>query len=135
MTSESTRFLGQPNEIKPTEGAVGGEFWSHSIVQIDNAPMSALEWSEIKHEVRDDLLGGEVKESRIGLNALDRLEKDFAAIYPGFPENPAVLLDAGKEEVTKQVAGLRACGLLHSAENDVLNHIFRLLEAALVKAA
>ena len=23
--SESTRFLGQPNEIKPTEGAVGGE--------------------------------------------------------------------------------------------------------------
>ena len=23
MTSESTRFLGQPNEIKPTEGAVG----------------------------------------------------------------------------------------------------------------
>ena len=25
MTSESTRFLGQPNEIKPTEGAVGWE--------------------------------------------------------------------------------------------------------------
>src|ERR1039458_7667787 len=25
MTSESTRVLGQPNEIKPTEGAVGGE--------------------------------------------------------------------------------------------------------------
>jgi len=23
MTSESTRFLGQPNEIKPTVGAVG----------------------------------------------------------------------------------------------------------------
>jgi hypothetical protein len=25
MTSESTRFLGQPNEIKPTVGAVGGD--------------------------------------------------------------------------------------------------------------
>ena len=25
MTSESTRFLGQPSEIKPTEGAVGEE--------------------------------------------------------------------------------------------------------------
>src|ERR1035437_10412048 len=25
MTSESTRFLGQPSEIKPTEGAVGAE--------------------------------------------------------------------------------------------------------------
>ena len=25
ITSESTRFLGQPNEIKPTEGAVGGD--------------------------------------------------------------------------------------------------------------
>jgi hypothetical protein len=25
MTSESTRFLGQPNEIKPTVGAVGVE--------------------------------------------------------------------------------------------------------------
>src|SRR5579859_7860402 len=25
MTSESTRFLGQPNEIKPTVGAVGWE--------------------------------------------------------------------------------------------------------------
>jgi hypothetical protein len=25
MTSESTRFLGQPREIKPTEGAVGAE--------------------------------------------------------------------------------------------------------------
>jgi len=27
ITSESTRFLGQPNEIKPTEGAVGEEFF------------------------------------------------------------------------------------------------------------
>src|ERR1035437_1139840 len=26
ITSESTRFLGQPNEIKPTEGAVGRGF-------------------------------------------------------------------------------------------------------------
>src|SRR5580698_8034654 len=26
ITSESTRFLGQPNEIKPTVGAVGGAF-------------------------------------------------------------------------------------------------------------
>src|ERR1035437_7479975 len=26
ITSESTRFLGQPREIKPTEGAVGGGF-------------------------------------------------------------------------------------------------------------
>src|ERR1035438_9463823 len=25
ITSESTRFLGQPSEINPTEGAVGGE--------------------------------------------------------------------------------------------------------------
>ena len=25
MTSESTRFLGQPKEIKPTVGAVGGD--------------------------------------------------------------------------------------------------------------
>jgi hypothetical protein len=25
MTSESTRFLGQPRETKPTEGAAGGE--------------------------------------------------------------------------------------------------------------
>jgi len=25
MTSESTRFLGQPREIKPTEGAVGAK--------------------------------------------------------------------------------------------------------------
>ncbi len=25
MTSESTRFLGQPSETKPTEGAVGEE--------------------------------------------------------------------------------------------------------------
>src|ERR1700691_1856993 len=25
ITSESTRFLGQPNEIKPTEGAVGAD--------------------------------------------------------------------------------------------------------------
>jgi hypothetical protein len=25
MTSESTRFFGQPREIKPTEGAVGAE--------------------------------------------------------------------------------------------------------------
>ena len=25
MTSESTRFLGQPREMNPTEGAAGGE--------------------------------------------------------------------------------------------------------------
>ncbi|MGA9670684.1 MAG: excisionase family DNA-binding protein [Terracidiphilus sp.] len=101
----------------------------------DNFPMSELAWSEIKHEVRDDLLGGELMESRNGLHALDRLEKDFAAIYPEFPTNPAVLLDAGKEEVAKQLARMRANGLLHAAESDVLNHIFRLLEEALLKAA
>lgn len=32
MTSESTRFLGQPNEIKPTVGAVGRETLLTSIL-------------------------------------------------------------------------------------------------------
>jgi len=38
MTSESTRFLGQPNEIKPTEGAVGGG--SRSLICIGNGKMA-----------------------------------------------------------------------------------------------
>src|SRR5271165_5106347 len=32
ITSESTRFLGHPNEIKPTEGAVGGEILVTSLL-------------------------------------------------------------------------------------------------------
>jgi excisionase family DNA binding protein len=91
-------------------------------------------WSAIKDEVRDDLLAGGQKEPRIGLNALDRLEKDFAALYPEFPANPAVLLDAGKDEVARRLAHLRTNGLLHIAESDVLNDIFRRLGAALAKA-
>src|ERR1700722_18452407 len=39
MTSESTRFLGQPNEIKPTVGAVGREvLLTHSFYQVHFFP-------------------------------------------------------------------------------------------------
>jgi excisionase family DNA binding protein len=91
-------------------------------------------WAEIKADVRDDLLAGDVKEPRIRLNALDRLEKDFGAIYPEFPSDPAVLLRVGKEDAARRVAQMRVGGVLQPAESDVLGNIFRRLGAALVGA-
>jgi hypothetical protein len=89
-------------------------------------------WAEIKADVRDDLLAGDHKEPRIRLNALDRLEKDLAALYPEFPADPAVLLRAGKDEATRRVAQMRLGGVLPLADSDVLAHIFRRLGAVLV---
>jgi excisionase family DNA binding protein len=96
--------------------------------------MQAAAWSEIKHEVRDDLLAGDVKEPRIRLNALDRLEKDLAELYPDFQADPAVLIEAGKNTVARKIAQLRVNGMMHVAESDVLNVIFRRLEGAMVGA-
>jgi len=94
--------------------------------------MQAAAWSEIKAEVRDDLLAGDVKEPRIRLNALDRLEKDLAELYPEFLADPAVLLEAGKNTVARKIAQLRAHGVMQVAESDVLNVIYRRLGMAMV---
>jgi excisionase family DNA binding protein len=93
--------------------------------------MHAAAWSEIKAEVRDDLLDGDVKEPRIRLNALDRLEKDLAELYPEFQADPAVLIEAGKSTVARKIAQLRVNGMMHAAESDVLGVIFRRLEMAM----
>jgi excisionase family DNA binding protein len=98
----------------------------------DRGAGKTVAWSQIKDDVRDDLLAGDQREPRIGLNALDRLEKDFVAIFPEFPANPAVLLDAGRDEVVRRLAHLRTNGLMHAAESEVLNHIFKRLEIALL---
>jgi hypothetical protein len=92
----------------------------------------AVAWAEIKADVRDDLLAGDVKEPRIGLNALDRLEKDFAEIYLEFPGDATVLLRRGKDEVARRLAQMRVGGLLHGAESDVLGIIYRRLGMAVV---
>jgi len=92
----------------------------------------AVAWAEIKADVRDDLLAGDVKEPRIGLNALDRLEKDFAEIYLEFPGDAMVLLRRGKDEVARRLAQMRVGGLLHGAESDVLGIIYRRLGMAVV---
>jgi len=77
------------------------------------------------------LLDGDVKEPRIRLNALDRLEKDLAELYPEFQADPAVLIEAGKSTVARKIAQLRVNGMIHAAESDVLGVIFRRLEMAM----
>ena len=93
----------------------------------DASAMRVVAWAAIKDDVRDDLLTGDFKEPVIRLNALDRLEKDFAEMYPEFPADPAVLLRGGKDEVARRLAQMRAGGLLHGAESDVLNIIYKRL--------
>lgn len=107
---------------------------SEHTAQSEVPAMQAATWSDIKHELRDDLLAGDVKEPRIRLNALDRLEKDLAELYPDFQADPVVLLEAGKVSVARKLAQLRLNGMMHVAEIDVLNHIFRRLGAGLVAA-
>jgi excisionase family DNA binding protein len=94
--------------------------------------MRAAAWSEIKHEVRDDLLAGDVKDPRIRLNALDRLEKDLAELYPEFQADPSVLIEAGKNTVARKIAQLRVNGFLPVAESDVLHIIYKRLGMAMV---
>ena len=98
----------------------------------DAPAMRTVVWPEIKDDVRDDLLTGDYKEPRIRLNALDRLEKDFASIIPEFAGDPAVLLRLGKDEVMRRLAQMRAGGLLHAAESDVLGIIYKRLGMALM---
>ena len=98
----------------------------------DLPAMRTVAWQGIKDDVRDDLLTGDYKEPRIRLNALDRLEKDFTEIFPEFAGEPAVLLRVGKDEVTRRLAQMRAGGLLHAAESDVLGIIYKRLGTALL---
>src|SRR5579863_7448666 len=123
----------RPARRKPQVGFLWGESDVESSERArlgDPAELKAVAWSGIKDDVRDDLLADDEKEPGIRLHALERLEKNLAALYPEFPSNPAVLLLAGKEEVERKIAHLRTSGVLHGPENDVLNHIFRRLEAA-----
>ena len=99
----------------------------------DASAMRVVAWAAIKDDVRDDLLTGDFKEPVIRLNALDRLEKDFAEMYPEFPADPAVLLRGGKDEVARRLAQMRAGGLLHGAESDVLNIIYKRLGMAVAE--
>jgi excisionase family DNA binding protein len=130
-------FMGRRDSarLRSEAGLVWGKRQGRQFEQApgsDSCPGKIVAWSEIKDDVRDYLLASDQKEPRIRLNALDRLEKDFAAIFPEFPENPAVLLDAGKDEVARRLARFRTNGLLHAAESEVLNHIFKRLEIALL---
>lgn len=89
-------------------------------------------WSEIKDAIRADLLARGLKEPRLRLSALNRLEKLLAGRYPNFLSNPKVLLDVGKEAVSNELARLKETGNLNGAEKSVLNQIFaRLAEASL----
>jgi len=45
-----------------------------------------------------------------------------------------VLIEAGKNTVARKIAQLRVNGMMHVAESDVLNVIFRRLEGAMVGA-
>ena len=88
-------------------------------------------WYEIKSAIRADLLARGLKQPRLRLNALDRLEKLLARLLPNFLSNPKILLDVGKEAVSKELAGLKETGSLNGAEKSVLNQIFeRLAEAS-----
>ena len=60
-------------------------------------------WSEIKAAIRSDLLARGLKEPRIRLTALDRLEGLMARAFHSFQINPRVLLDVGKEAVSKEL--------------------------------
>lgn len=89
-------------------------------------------WSEIKDAIRADLLARGLKEPRLRLSALDRLEKLLAGRYPNFLKNPKVLLNVGKDAVSKELARVKETGVLNGAEKSVLNQIFaRLAEASL----
>lgn len=61
---------------------------------------------------------------------LDRLDKLMAGRFPNFLSNPKVLLDVGKEAVSKELARLKETGSLNGAEESVLNQIFALLAEA-----
>jgi excisionase family DNA binding protein len=98
----------------------------------DGPAMRTVAWPEIKYDVRDDLLADDGKEPLTGLNALDRLEKDLAEIFPEFPEDPAELIRVGKDEVARRLAQMRAGGVLHAAESDVLNIIYKRVGMAMV---
>jgi excisionase family DNA binding protein len=126
-----TAFKAKQNsawERKPSEFAWEAEAGESDGPPGQDAPIAkTVEWPAIKDDVRDDLLTGDSKEPLIRLNALDRLEKELEALYPEFPTKPAVLLNAGKDEVALRLVQMRAGGLLHAAESDVLNNIFKRL--------
>ena len=89
-----------------------------------------LEWSEVKDAIRADLLARGLKEPRLRLRALDRLEKLLAGCFPNFLSNPKLLLDAGKDAVSKRLARLKGTEILNGAEKSVLNEVFARLPMA-----
>src|SRR5207247_569532 len=90
----------------------------------------AMGWSEIKDAIRADLLVRGLKEPRLRLSALDRLERLLAGCFPNFVSDPRLLLDVGKAAVSKDLAQLKETGRLNGAEMSVLNQIFARLATA-----
>jgi hypothetical protein len=67
-----------------------------------------MEWSDIKNTIRDDLLGRNLREPRIRLQTLDRLEALLGRAYPTFLRDPHVLRRVGKGEVSRELSRLKA---------------------------
>ena len=85
-------------------------------------------WIDLKEAIRADLLGRGLKQPRLRISALDRLEEFLSQIFPESLVSPALLLSIGRDNVSAKLARLKDNGRLNGAERSVLGDIFRRLD-------
>lgn len=85
-------------------------------------------WHRIKHDIQEDLLSRDLKEPRIRLRALDRIEELLAAEYSNFIDDPGVAFANGETAAKVRLTNLKAKPL-NSAEKSIVKEICKRLKS------
>jgi hypothetical protein len=83
-----------------------------------------MEWREIREAVRSELRGRNLINPRLRLSALDSVDRLVSERYPEFLSNWTVVVEIGKQAVSRELARLKPTGTLNGAEKSVLSQAF-----------
>ena len=92
-----------------------------------------MEWGEIKESIVSDLTSRNLKDPRIRLNALEKIEAIVEQYYSSYFENTDELLQIGKESFKQKISEKKGKEL-NSAEKSVINKIYYRIDSQVVKS-
>jgi hypothetical protein len=87
-----------------------------------------MNWSQLKYTFEQEQVLKPLKVAITSLDALQTIEKKLKIFYPDIINNPSALLNIDKGQFKKQVARSKESRRLNSAEDKIINDIYRILK-------
>lgn len=86
-----------------------------------------MHWSDLKQAVRQDLESRNLKDPRIRIGALERIDKLLGMVVGTGGARIDAIVSHDKSELVKKLSQVKSTGKLNSAEQSVLNDIYRFI--------